>query len=175
LGGYAIGMTANGITRILQRAFYAMQDTVTPVWVEVVSFVLYTALAILLVRMIGTVGLGIARSVYFILVALLSFWLLARNPEVTFGRRTYGLMFGRYLLASAGASIVWLGLAWFHGNSPLFTGWIAELAYLGLSAVAGAIVFVGAAYLLKANEIDLLVGQTKAIAGKWKVRRSPGT
>lgn len=175
LAGYAIGMTANGITRILQRAFYAMQDTVTPVFVEVASFVVYTALAILLVRMIGTIGLGIARSVYFILVALLSFWLLARHPEVTFGRRIYGLMFSRYLLASGGASIVWLGLAWFHGNYPLFTGWIAELIYLGLSAVVGAFVFVGAAYLLKANEVDLLVGQTKAIADKWKARRLPGT
>ncbi len=72
-------------------------------------------------------------------------------------------------------SIVWLGLAWFHGNYPLFTGWIAELVYLGLSAVVGAFVFVGAAYLLKANEVDLLVGQAKAIADKWKARRSPGT
>ncbi len=75
LAGYAIGMTANGITRILQRAFYAIQDTMTPVLVEVVSFVLYTALVILLVKLIGTIGLGIARSVYFILVVLFSYWL----------------------------------------------------------------------------------------------------
>ena len=166
LAGYAIGMTANGITRILQRAFYAIQDTVTPVLVEVVSFVIYTALAILLVRMIGATGLGIARSVYFIVVAIFSFWLLARHPEVTFGRRIYGLMFGRYLLASAGASIVWLGLAWLHGNYPI-TGWIAELVYLGLSAVIGAMVFIFVAYALKANDVVVWVQKTRSFAGKW--------
>lgn len=175
LAGYAFGMTANGITRILQRAFYAIQDTLTPVLVEVVSFVVYTALVILLVRMIGTIGLGIARSVYFILVALLSFWLLRRHPEATFEARRYKLMFGRYFAASAGASVVWLGLAWFHGNYSLLTGRIAELAYLGLSAAAGALVFVAVAYVLKAEEVEVLAGQTRSSISKWKARHYPST
>ncbi|MBP6016202.1 MAG: murein biosynthesis integral membrane protein MurJ [Candidatus Promineofilum sp.] len=175
LAGYAIGMTANGITRILQRAFYAVQDTVTPVLVEVVSFVVYTALVILLVRTIGTLGLGIARSVYFILVALLSFWLLRRHPKATFEVRQYRLMFGRYFAASAGASLVWLGLAWYHGNYPIFAGRLAELVFLGISAAAGAIVFVIIAYVLKAEEVEVLAGQTRASAGKWKARHFPST
>lgn len=170
LAGYAIGMTANGITRILQRAFYAIQDTVTPVFVEVVSFVLYTALVILLVNLIGTIGLGIARSVYFLLVALLSFWLLKRHPEVSFRNRNYGLMFGRYFLASAGASVVWFAAAWFHGHYPLLTGRIAELVYLGLSALLGAVVFVALAYVLKAGEVEVFVGQSRSFVSKWKAR-----
>lgn len=174
LAGYAIGMTANGITRILQRAFYAIQDTVTPVFVELVSFVLYTALVILLVNLIGTIGLGIARSVYFLLVALLSFWLLKRHPEVSFRNRNYGLMFGRYLLASAVASIVWLGLAWYHGNLPILAGRIAELVYLGISAVTGASVFVAVAYALKAGEVEVFVGQITAFVNKWKAQHYPG-
>ena len=149
LAGYALGMTANGVTRILQRAFYAIQDTATPVLVEVVSFAIYTALVILLVRMIGTVGLGIARSVYFLVVALMSFWLLKRHREVAFGGSDYWLMFGRYFLASAGASAVWLGLGWLHGHYLVLPGRMAELVYLGVSAVVGAVVFLVAAYVLK--------------------------
>lgn len=170
LAGYAFGMTANGITRILQRAFYAVQDTVTPVAVEVVSFVIYTALVILLVKMVGIVGLGIARSVYFLVVALLSFWLLRKHPEVSIRGQKYRLMFGQYFGASAGASIVWLGLAWLHGAYPVLTGRLAELTYLGLSAVVGTVIFVVIAYAFKVDEIEVLVHHSKLYYSNWRVR-----
>ncbi len=173
LAGYAIGMSANGITRILQRAFYALQDTVTPVLVEVISFAAYVGLVIPLVRTAGATGLGVARSVYFIVVAVLSFWMLNRHPEINFDKRTYSLMFGRYLLASAGASLVWLGLAWLSANRTLMLGRIGGFAYLGFSAVVGAVVFILIAYLLKADELRLLAGQSMALAGRLTTRNHP--
>ncbi len=171
LAGYAFGIVANGVTRILQRAFYALQDTLTPVLVEVASFVFYTALVILLVRGVGTVGLGIARSAYFLSVAVLSFWLLRRHSEVSFGTHNYRRMLGQYLLASAGASVAWLGASWLHGQYLNEAGRIIELIYLALSALVGAVVFVALAYALKIGEVEAIVGQVKALAGKRRPRR----
>lgn len=171
LAGYAIGMTANGITRILQRAFYALQDTITPVLVEVISFVVYTGLAILLVRLAGPAGLGIARSAYFILVAVLSAWLLARHAEIVLKNRALVLMFGRYLLASAAAAVIWLAIAWLDGRYTLLDGRLGELLTLGVSALLGAGMFVLVAHLLRADEIELLAGRSLAFAGRYRTGR----
>lgn len=173
LAGYAFGMTANGITRILQRAFYAVQDTLTPVVVEVVGFIIYTVLVILLVKLVGTVGLGIARSVYFLVVVLLSFWLLGRQPEVSFKGQKYRFMFGKYFTASAGASAVWIGLAWLHAANPILSGRLAELTFLGISAAAGYVVFVAAAYMLKAEEVEILIDRVKVFTRNWKAPHLP--
>lgn len=174
LAGYSIGMTANGITRILQRAFYALQNTVTPVLVEVISFVVYTGAAILLVRAIGPGGLGIARSIYFILVALLSFLLLTRQAGIMLKNRAMVVMLGRYLLASAAAAAVWLTIAWLDGRYLPLDGRFGELLVLGVSALIGAIVFVFVAHLLKAEEIELLTGRSLAFAGRYRSRHDAG-
>jgi putative peptidoglycan lipid II flippase len=173
LAGYAIGMTANGITRILQRAFYALQNTLTPVLVEIVSFVLYSGLVVLLVRTSGPIGLGIARSGYFILVAVLSFWLLSRQAEITLQNRATLLMLGRYMLASAAAALVWLGMAWLNNTYTLFEGRIGVLLNLGLSALVGTVVFMAVALVLKADEVKLFADRSIAFAGRYTSRQYP--
>lgn len=174
LAGYAIGMTANGITRILQRAFYALQDTVTPVLAEIASFVVYVGAVIFLVRVIGPAGLGIARSVYFILVAVLSYWLLARHAEVLLKNRPLVLMFGRYLLATAAATVVWVGFAWLGNSVAILESRLGELLSLGLSGLVGALVFLLVARLLKADEVEMLTSRSLAFTGRHRSRHKVG-
>jgi peptidoglycan biosynthesis protein MviN/MurJ (putative lipid II flippase) len=138
-----------------------------------VSFVLYSSLVVLLVRTSGPIGLGIARSGYFILVAVLSFWLLSRQAEITLQNRATLLMLGRYTLASAAAALVWLGMAWLNNTYTFLDGRIGVLLNLGLSALVGTAVFLAVALVLKADEVKLITDRSLAFAGRYTSRQHP--
>jgi putative peptidoglycan lipid II flippase len=94
LTAYALGLWAFAAAEIPVRAFYAMQDTRTPVGVALAAVVLNIALGWLLLRGgLGVAGLGLAFSAANIFEALLLLVLL--------GRRVGGL--GRPFLSAASA------------------------------------------------------------------------
>jgi len=62
LAGYATGLLAYATVRLLATAFYAFQDTRTPVRVAVVTLVLNVALGITLAWAIGTPGIALATA-----------------------------------------------------------------------------------------------------------------
>lgn len=79
--GYTIGMAATGITRLLQRAAYALQDTTTSLWAEIVSLFFYAMIATILTERLGAFGLGLARGIAFIFVLFFTMGLLFRKHD----------------------------------------------------------------------------------------------
>lgn len=64
LGWYAVGLVAHSALEIVTRAFYAMHDTATPVWVGGGSMVLNIVLSVLLSRLFATIGQAAFSDVY---------------------------------------------------------------------------------------------------------------
>lgn len=62
LAGYAAGLLAYGTVRLLATAFYAFQDTKTPVRVAVVALAVNVALGVTLAWAIGTPGIALATA-----------------------------------------------------------------------------------------------------------------
>lgn len=62
LAGYAAGLLAYGTVRLMATAFYAFQDTRTPVRVAVVALAVNVALGIALAWAIGTPGIALATA-----------------------------------------------------------------------------------------------------------------
>lgn len=62
LAGYALGLLAYGTVRLLATAFYAFQDTRTPVKVAVGALAVNVALGIALAWAIGTPGIALATA-----------------------------------------------------------------------------------------------------------------
>jgi putative peptidoglycan lipid II flippase len=60
---YALGIWGIGIRGILNRVFYSLGDTSTPMKISIITLVSNIALNILLVRYMGVGGLGLATSV----------------------------------------------------------------------------------------------------------------
>ncbi len=65
--GYTIGMVPTGIARILQRASYALQDTISPLWSEIGTLAIYFVTAPLLTYYWGGSWVGPCKG-YFLYI-----------------------------------------------------------------------------------------------------------
>jgi len=149
---YLVGLPFAGVDLLLVYAFYARQDTLTPALIGLVSLILYTIAAVMLLPTFGLFSLMIADSVKHIAHATMSGLIL--------GRRLNG--FGDQRLLSAviktGGAALAMGLAAALAEPVLETligtdGIIREFALLAISGGLSLLVFAGAAALLKIEEL----------------------
>jgi putative peptidoglycan lipid II flippase len=159
VGGYALGILATTMTRLLQNAFYAIGDTKTPAWVAVTRVTVSTVVAVpamvALDRVplsqvvgpvagdplfLGAVGLSVGASVG----AWVEVWRLRRAlrtplPGARVPWRAVGRMTGGALAAVPLPALLWALLPDWHVLlvAPLVTGTYAAV-YLGAAALLGA-------------------------------------
>ena len=155
LAFYAAGMAGFVLLELLSRAFYALEDSRTPVLVGVAAMLANILLSLLFIRFIGEpgnlargpfAGLALANALTTNVEALVLWWLLRRRlgnlDEAGFLRSAPAM-----LLACAGLGIavaLWLGQA----QSPL-------MQLLG-GGVIGLGVFLGLGMLLRLEEARAL-------------------
>jgi putative peptidoglycan lipid II flippase len=89
---YSLGLSCVALVRVLAPAFYALQDTRTPVVTAFIAFLLNLAFSLWLMRPLLHGGLALASSLAALANMLLLFWLL---------RRKLGLLGGRKMLRTA--------------------------------------------------------------------------
>ena len=83
---FLTGLAAHALIAVLARAFYARQDTLTPVLVAIAAVVMNTTLAIALVGPLGLSGIALAIALAAWMEALvLTFILRLRIPELKLG------------------------------------------------------------------------------------------
>lgn len=97
---YTLGLWAFSGTRILVSAFYALQDTKTPVKVAIVVLIVNLALSLALMGPLGHGGLAFALSLASTLQFALLFFLMRRRLSI-FATKPLLMKIGRYLCASA--------------------------------------------------------------------------
>ena len=76
---FLIGLGAHALIAVLARAFYARQDTRTPVLAAVLAVFLNTTLAVILVGPLGLGGIALAIAIAAWVETLMLLWLLARQ------------------------------------------------------------------------------------------------
>jgi putative peptidoglycan lipid II flippase len=118
LGYFLIGLTAHALIAVLARAFYARQDTATPVVAAVAAVAINTTLAIVLVGPLGLGGIALAIAIAAWVEALALIVVLSRRlplfPLAGMGRVAMESVAGS-LAAGAVAYVVlrvtgdWLG------------------------------------------------------------------
>jgi putative peptidoglycan lipid II flippase len=98
-GILATSLIAQGLIPVLARAFYARENTKTPVAISVVSIILNIVLAFILVPIYGLAGLAIAFSTASLLNCLLLWLILQREIKGLFSRNLWGDI-AKYVLAA---------------------------------------------------------------------------
>jgi putative peptidoglycan lipid II flippase len=83
---FLVGVAAHALIAVLARAFYARQDTLTPVLVAIVAVVMNTSVAVLLVGPLGLSGIALAIA--------LAAWMEAIVLLVILRLRVDGLQLG---------------------------------------------------------------------------------
>jgi putative peptidoglycan lipid II flippase len=153
LGFLAVGVAGHALLELLARAFYALEDTRTPVLVGIGAMVANIGLSLLLVRAIGDpntlgrgafAGLALANSLTTLAEAVLLYVLLRR--------RVGGLEEGALLtgIARAGLAALVMG-AVILVMQPLLAG-AHVLLQMAVSGLVGGLVFWGLGLLLRAEE-----------------------
>ena len=170
---YAPGLVALAVTEVVSRVFYAYQDTRTPVLAATAAMTVNLIAAYVLTRSLSFGGLALAATIGGCVEAGL---------VVRLAFRLVGNPFSREVVVSvvrtAGATLcmavalVAIGAA-FGERAPAGAGWLA-LVWLAPQLVGGGLVFLGAAALLRSEEVGLGLAQVRGLAGRLGGRRAAG-
>ena len=139
---YALGLVGHACLEVAARAFFAQQDTVTPLIIAAGSAALNIALGLILMGPLGHGGLALANSIAISLEVLVLLYVLRRRWGGIEGRRTL-MLFLRAVAASAVMAGVVLGVLSFGESAD----W-SVLLLVALGGGAGGIVYVGLGLLL---------------------------
>lgn len=151
---YCIGLFAYSAIQLLNRVFYSLQDTKTPVTVGIFTIVINIALNFLLIRNLAHGGLALAYSLAGIVNMAGLLYILRKRIGSIDGRRI-----ASSFLKTLGISVI-MGLAVYQMAAlveryigvGLKTGQIIQV----LAGVAvGSAIFIGLAFAFKMEEAEL--------------------
>ena len=152
---YSIGMIAFGLRDILSRAFFALQDTKTPMINASIAVVINIVLNIILSKYLGIGGLALATSLAAIVSTVLMFITL-RKKIGGFGLGEIFQSFIKIGIISVVMGAIALGSFNFLKQQSLS----ANLALL-LAIGVGALVYAILIYLAKIPEVDQILAVVK--------------
>lgn len=156
---YAAGLVGHSVVEIVSRAFYALHDTKTPVFVGVVFMSLNVGLSYLFSYLFSRAGwmphggLALANSLATFLEMGTLLYFMRRRLQGLDGRRLLSGL-GQALLGAAVMGLVlWGWLALTSGRSA----WLVALGGIGLGALVYALVLAA----LRVPEVSLLLDGVK--------------
>lgn len=153
---YLLGLPFAAVDQMLVFASYARKDTWRPALVGVISILIYSLVAIVLLKPLGLLSLMIADAIKHIIHTLCMFWFLRRQIG---GLRGYGVLvvsLKAVLAASLMGGLAW-GMAWLWQQWLPTDGLLSQLALIGLAGGTGAAVYGALAHLLQISEIRALL------------------
>lgn len=152
---YSLGVFGIGIREAISRAYYAMQDTKTPMVNAAIGIVINIVLNIILSRYMGIAGLALATSIAGTVTAILIF-LSFRKKIGPFGMKEVAVN----VLKISTASAV-MGVAAKMAYDYLVVVLESNMFAL-LSAIAvGAVVYFVIIYFMKIRDVDVMVNAVK--------------
>lgn len=148
---YSVGMLALAFCELLNKSFFAMHDSKTPMKTSVVSMVCNIVLSIVLSRVMGFGGLALATALASVVNAIALFWYMSRKNGKIF---TTGDIknFVKIIVADLVMAVaVWV----VYQYAPLP---FAKISVPVTCGIVGVIVYGLACVLLKVKEIDMISG-----------------
>ncbi len=153
LTGFAPAIWAYSMTHVVTRAFYALKDSRTPLVVSVIIVMLNLVLNLILVWPLGAAGLAWSTCICAILQNAVLLWRLGRKVDRPIDMSVLRGWTRSALLSLAMAAALW----------PIIYRWDpAKLSRketmfeLGVMIIVGAVVFLGGAWITRAEEIQWL-------------------
>ena len=154
LAAFVVGLTFNGTMLMLNRAFFSLQNAWIPTGVALGNLILNAALDVALFR-VGIWGIPLATSIVNIAGTVALLILLRRRLGRLQGRQTIDA-YARTAVASGLAAAVAFG-TWYGLDQWLGRSLGAQIASVGLGVTLGVAAFLGAARILRIQELDALL------------------
>lgn len=180
--GYLPGLVPFGILYVLQRAFFALADTRTPFWIQLLQGALFCGLAFAMLAAPGAwvaAGIALATTVAGVTQTLVSALVLRRRMGGIDGARLLRRL-GVFALATLPAAVVGLAALWLLGGLDLshgiaaghgfaaglgFTSASRGAAFVSVLVVGGitAVVYLGVLAALRVPELSDLLRPVRRI------------
>ena len=148
---YSVGMLALAFCELLNKSFFAMHDSKTPMKTSLLGMVCNMVLSVTLSRLMGFGGLALATALSSVANALaLLYCMKKRQGSIFSGNdfRNFGKIIAADVLMAAGIlqlSSVMSGLPYGKITVPV------------LSAMAGAAIYLAACGLLRVSELQTVL------------------
>ncbi len=154
LAGLSIGIIGIAFREILNRAFYALKDTKTPMINGVVAILFNIAFSVVFVRLWGIGGLALGTSLAAILSGVMLLYKLKKKVG-TIGGAWIGSGFLKIALATMVFSgALYLSYWTFDGWVGSGAGTLGRLLSMSGSGLVGLLAYGGVLWLVKLDEID---------------------
>lgn len=154
---FMVGLLPFSLFMLLNRVFYALQDSRTPMLVNAVGVPLNIALDFALVSALGVAGLALAHSLTYLFTMGLMFWALRGRIGAMNGRALFRSA-ARFTLISAPAGaimyLVGILMAGLHWPRPE----VGHLAVLAAAGLTGGVVYLALSKVFGSTEVDMLRG-----------------
>jgi putative peptidoglycan lipid II flippase len=161
LAAFSLGLTFNGTMLMLNRAFFSLQSPWVPTVVALGNLGAQVILNAVLYR-VGIWGIPLATSLVNIAGTVTLLVIFRRRVGRMDGRAIAG-SYLRIAVASVGAAaaafVTWYGL-----DAELGRSLAAQIVAVGLGVVAGGVVYLGLAALLRVRELQTLLSLVRRSA-----------
>ncbi len=166
LGMFALGLVALGLIPLYMRAFFAMHDTKTPMYVTIPSSLVTIVIGYILAYRfnLGVGGLAAAASTGSIIQLIIMYSILRRRLHSKTERELWSSAATYLLLSLVMAAAIQLTKIFVGTTTDLRYG-INVLLQGGAGLVIGTVVYLGLAILLRLEEVEFL-WQKKKIFSK---------
>lgn len=156
---YSIGMLACGLREILDKIFFALQDTKTPMINGVIAIVTNIVLNIILVKYLQLAGLALATSISSIVCTFLLFGSFKKKMGYFGQDRIIKTMIKSVISAAVMGVVTYF--AYNMVSNLLGVGSIKEVISLVVSVGIGAITYGILVILLKVDEVNIITSMIK--------------
>ena len=165
---YSLGLWAFSANRVMVSAFYALQDTKTPVKAAAFAMAANGAFSLLLMGPLKHGGLALALSLASTLQFFLLVFLLVKKQGIF---ELKPLL--QAVLKSLAASLV-MGLSVFYLNAHWLmkagtASFVIAAAKLGVTILIGGLVYFAAAALLRCSELSSMRDLFRPVMGKLRI------
>lgn len=164
IAAYMIGLVPFSAVFVLQRTFYALEDTRTVFFIEVAKSALFVVGFLLCERLpIEWIAVGIAlvSSFTFLVQAILTFVLLRRRIG-PLGGRALALRYGQYILVALVSTVVGFGLLVLFGgfdpNGFAVSGIVPAIVTMIVIGGVMTVIYLGILLALRNPELHVVRG-----------------
>lgn len=161
LSCYSVGMIGFSLREILNRVFYSLQDTRTPMINGALAMGMNILLNIILIKFLGYAGLALATSISAIICIVLLFNSLKKKIEY-FGQDKIISTMAKSLVSAVAMGIITRLVYNLLDNTIVGSGFIQDVVVLFSSIGIGAIVYAVLVALFKVEEVNVIVNIVKS-------------
>lgn len=145
---FSAGIIGSGIVEVMNKAFYAKQDTKSPLIAGIIMIIINVILCVTLSKFLDVKGLALATSITAIVNAITLMYMANKNVKII--TKELGTFIAKVII-----SALVMGVVVYLLNNYLQASSLINIFRMIIGAAMGVVTYYLMTYLLKANEIKL--------------------